>query len=163
MNISKGELEQISMIFPDLTNILYEGESNVYERYCVSVFDHVLSEDEVGLIYPEDNSEINSRQEKFKCLIQGLYESTPIYTWKFRRNRKNKLSIKKPRSYTSFIRKCHFNELTEQYGDVFSFIIPEYSLIYTQYYDWTHIVESLEENKLNLFKEKVKEAGLYCW
>ncbi len=163
MNISKGELEKIRKTFPDLTDILYEGESPAYERCCVSVFDHVLSEDEVELIYPESLLEISCRQDKFRSLVQGLFESTPIYTWKFRRNRKNKLSIKKPRSYISFMRKCRFTELTEQYGDVFSFIIPEYSLIYTQNYDWTHIVESLDLKKLDSFKEKVKEAGLFCW
>ena len=150
----------ISSTFPRLGTLLYEGECTGYERSFVSIFDHWLPRSEVDKIFTKEVNEISSRQNKFKDFVDHLYATTPIYAGRFRRNRRDKLSIKKLASRTALHKKCQFHKITEDYGDVFQLIIPEYSVVYTQNYDWTHIVDYTDSSKAQEFSSIAEMFGL---
>ena len=160
MNITADEKFTIGSAFPHLTELLYEGESAAYTRSFVSVFDHWLLDDEVSQIYPTDRVEIAARQNKFKNLVTHIHKVTPIYTARFRRGRKDKLSIKRVVSERALQNKCKFHLTNELYGDVFKFLIPELSVIYTQYHDWTHMVDFIDSNNVQEFRSLVEHFEL---
>ncbi len=161
MNISENEKMVIRSQLPDLEEILYEGESRFYKRSFVSIFDHWLSREEFNDIFIANPEEIEERRKKFKDLIHHLYSSTPIYITRFRRDRKNSLSINRVKDIETLDKKCKFQLLNEDYGGVFRFLMPEYSLIYTQGFDWTHLIEYSDEEGLKRFKQVVCQFGLY--
>lgn len=161
MNISESEKSVIRSKLPDLEDLLYKDECSIYERSFVSVFDHWLDGEEFYDIFEASPEEVKERKEKFKALIHHLYNSTPIYTARFRRNRKNSLSIKKIKDLETLDKKCKFHILNEDFGNVFQFLIPEYSLIYTQYFDWTHLIDYRDERELEQFNQILCQFGLY--
>jgi hypothetical protein len=161
MNITDEENTVIHTTFPDLVNLLYEWESERYNVSFVSIFDHWLEREECYRIFEDNPDEIRNRQNKFMKLICSLYQSTPIYTARFRRNRKDKLSIKRIKSAEVLAKKCKFHLLDEDYGQVFRFIIPEFSIVYTQGNDWTHSVNYSDDKKVKRFKEYIESFDLY--
>jgi hypothetical protein len=160
MNITDEERLVIKSKLPNLDELLFEGESKTYERGFVSTLEHWTVGEEVDEIFPIDPIEISDRQHKFKNLINHLYESTPIYTARFRRDRRNNLSIKKIRNSEILNKKCQFHMLNEDYGDVFRFILPEYSLVYTQNYDWTHLIDYCNKEQCKSFRNLIEKFGL---
>lgn len=162
MNITEDEEIEIHANLPDLVNHLYDGKSEAYTLAFTCVFDHWLEGEEFYRIFEADAIEVKERQNKFKALIHHLYESTPIYTARFRRNRKDSLSIKKIRNSKILDKKCRFHILNEDFGEQFKFIIPEYSLIYTQYFDWTHLTEYCNDEKYKKFRMLAKKFDLHC-
>jgi hypothetical protein len=161
MNITEAESHKIHASFPNLADLLYEGEDDAYTRAFACVFDHWLERDECYKIFPTDPDEIKYRQNKFMKLISHLYEITPIYTARFRRHRKNKLSIKKVKNSEVLSKKCQFHLLNEDYGEKFRFIIPEFSVVYTQSYDWTHLIDYYDNDKGKEFRRIIEEFELH--
>ena len=161
MNITDEERLVIKSKLPNLDELLFEGESETYDRGFVSTLEHWIEGENVDELFPIDPIEISNRQNKFKNLINHLYESTPIYTARFRRGRRNNLSFKKIRNSEILNKKCKFQLLNEDYGDVFRFIVPEYSLVYTQNYDWTHLIDYYNKEQCKSFRNIIKNFGLH--
>ncbi len=162
MNITEDEKIEIHANLPDLVNHLFDGESEAYTLAFTCVFDHWLDGEEFYRIFEADAIEVKERQNKFKSLIHYLYESTPIYVARFRRDRKSNLSFKKIKDLKTLDKKCQFYILNEDWGGQFRFLIPQYSLIYTQSWDWTHLVEYSNKEKYNEFEKLVNKFDLYC-
>lgn len=161
MNITEEERLVINSKLPNLDELLFEGESEDYGRGFVSSLEHWTIGEDVDEIFPIDPMEIKNRQNNFSALINYLYESTPIYTARFRRDRKNNLSVKKIRNAEILNKKCKFHMLNEDYGNVFRFIIPEYSLVYTQNFDWTHLIDYYNKEQCKLFRNLIERFGLH--
>ncbi len=161
MNITEEERLVIYSKFPNLEELLFEGECEVYERGFVSSLEYWTTGKDVAEIFPIDPIEIKKRQNKFKNIINYLYESTPIYTARFRRDRKSNLSIKKIKNSEILNKKCKFHMLNEDNGNVFRFIIPEYSLVYTQNFDWTHLIDYNNTEQCKSFRNLIERFGLH--
>lgn len=163
-NISATELKAIRKSLPDFRKVLEEEESyietGIYKKVFISIFDHWLTKEEAEkLIFIDNNkTELNNRRAKFEKLIEELYKSTETYLWKYKRN--YRIFIKKPLNYSVLQRKCDFNNLSSQRGKQYSLILPEYSAIYNEEWDWTNIVWYTDEDKIKPFVEIAKKSGL---
>jgi hypothetical protein len=163
-NISATELKAIKKSLPDFRKVLEEEESyienGIYKKIFISVFDHWLTKEEAEkLIFIDDNkNELNNRRAKFEKVIEELYKSTETYLWKYKRN--DRIFIKKPLNYNDLRRKCDLSNLSSQRGKQYSLILPEYSAIYNEEWDWTNIVWYTDEDKLKPLVEIARKNGL---
>ena len=164
-NISDKELKSIKRSLPDLKKIIEEDvsflDNGIYKKIYVSVFDHWLTRDEADklIFVDDDKNELQKRREKFEKLIENLYNSTDIYFWKYKR--KSRVFIQKPLTYNDLLKKCDFNNLCSQSGKRYSVILPEYSAIYNEEWDWTNIFWYRDEMKIKPILETVEKAGLH--
>ena len=164
-NISDKELKSIKKRLPDFRKVLEEDESfietGIYKKIFISVFDHWLTKDEADklIFIDNDKNELNRRREKFERVIEGLYNSTETYLWKYKRN--YRIFIKKPLTYTDLLKKCDFNNLWSQSGRRYSLILPEFSAIYNEEWDWTNIIWYSYEMKIKPILEIAEKAGLH--
>ena len=165
LNISELELKKINQRFPELKKLI-EGEdsfieSGIYKKVFISVFDHWLSHEEAdNLIYiDEDLEELKSRRQKFKAFIEGVYNQTELYTWRYKRH--YRLHIQKPTSLEDIFRQCDFENLWSHSGRRFSFLLPEYSAVYAEEWDWTNIIWYTDKEKIKPLLTEAKKVGLY--
>lgn len=164
-NISDKELKSIKKSLPGFRKVLEEDESfienGIYKKIFISVFDHWLTKDEAdNLIFIDnDKNELKRRREKFEKVIEGLYKSTETYLWKYKRN--YRVFIKKPLTYNDLLKKCDFNNLWSQSGRRYSLILPEFSAIYNEEWDWTNIIWYTDEMKIGPIIEIAEKTGLH--
>lgn len=164
-NISDKELKSIKKRLPNFRKVLEEDESfienGIYKKIFISVFDHWLTKDETdNLIFIDnDKNELKRRREKFEKVIEGLYKSTETYLWKYKRN--YRVFIQKPLIYNDLLKKCDFNNLWSQSGRRYSLILPEFSAIYNEEWDWTNIIWYTDEIKIEPIIEIAEKAGLH--
>ncbi len=164
-NISKIELQGIKKNLPDFKKIIEEDESfienGVYKKIFISVFDHWLTSDEADnqIFIDDDLEKLTSRRDKFKTVVEKLHSQTDLYLWKYKRH--YRLHIQKPLTLNDTLRKCDFNNLWSQRGRQYSFILPEFSAIYNEEWDWTNIIWYTEEEKIKPILDIAKNAGLY--
>ncbi len=165
VNISDTEFKSIKKKLPDLNKILKEDElyieKGVYNKIFISVFDHWLTRNEADemIFIDDDYKELISRREKFQRFVDELFQSTSIYFWKYKRN--YRVFIKKPLTNNDLIRKCDFNNLYSQRGRHYSLILPEFSAIYNEEWDWTNILWYKDFEKIKPVLEIAKKVGLY--
>ena len=160
MKLSKKEKKIIKSHLPELKNLILNGENENYKNCFVSIFDHWLTREETSLIFQKtDTNELKKRQRFFQNFAEQLYHKTSIYYWKLKN--KDRIHIKKFRDFNHFKDKCKFTTITEDHGEVYGFIIPEYSAVYKQYWDWTNQLWHLEESKITPILKLIKENRLY--
>ena len=160
-NITKQEEKLIFQKLPDLVGFLYEGESTCYSHSSISIFDHWLTREEVDQIFCSEKQMVKQRQQKFESFISSIFLHTPIYCTRFRRSRKNKLSIKRVTSLETLNKKCQFHRLSEDSGEVFQFLIPKYSTVYSHGYDWTAQIQYSDIKEASLLKPIAEKSGLF--
>ena len=163
-NISKAELKEIKQNLPDYKKIIEQEDSFIengkYKKIFISVFDHWLSNEEAGeLIFVDENlNELKARRKKFKMVAEELHKATDIYFWKYKRN--YRIVLKKPMNYKDVLRKCDFENLWSQSGKRYDFILPEFSAIYSEEWDWTNIIWYTDEKKIIPILKIAEKAGL---
>lgn len=164
-NISKAELKRIKQNLPNIKKLI-EGdealiESGTYKKVFVSVFDQWLSNEEANkqIFIDEELVELNCRRQKFKDYIEAINSKTEIFSWRYKRQ--YRLHIQKPKSVKDVLRKCDFDNLWSQSGQRYSFLIPEYSAIYAEEWDWTNIIWYTERKKIEPILEAAKKVGLH--
>lgn len=165
LKISRIELKSIKQALPELTSILKEDEilinSGTYNKIFISVFDHWLTNDETDkfIFIDGKKEELKSRREKFEIVIKELYTKTDVYTWRYKRNKR--VFIQRPQTINDVLRKCDFKNLWSQSGKRYSFILPEFSAIYNEEWDWTNIIWYTDEEKIKPILEIAEKAGLH--
>ena len=165
LNISETELKTIKQSLPDYRKIIEEDESftdiGIYKKLFISVFDHWLTYDEAEkLIFIDDNiNELKNRRDKFEKVVEELYKRTDIYLWKYKRH--YRIFLKKPSTYNDLLRKCDFKNLWSQSGRRYSLILPEFSAIYNEEWDWTNIIWYTNEEKIEPIFEIANKVGLH--
>ncbi len=163
-NISKAELKEIKQNLPDYKKIIEQEESFIengkYKKIFISVFDHWLTNEEASeMIFVDENlDELIARRKKFKIVVEELYKATDIYFWKYKRN--YRLVLKKPMNYKDVLRKCDFDNLWSQSGKRYSLILPKFSAIYSEEWDWTNIIWYTDEKKIVPIIKIAEKAGL---
>jgi hypothetical protein len=163
-NISNIELKTIKKSLPNFKEIIEENKSflekGIYKKLFISVFDHWLTEDESDkLIFIDDNiAEIILRRDKFEKVAEELYKTTDIFLWKYTRN--YRIYLTKPRTDHDILRKCDFKNLWSQSGRRYSLLLPEFSAIYNEEWDWTNIIWYIDEEKIKPILEIANKVGL---
>jgi len=163
-NISKEELKEIKRNLPDYKKIIEQEdsfiESGKYKKIFISVFDHWLTNEEASemIFVDEKLDELKARREKFKLVAEELYKITNIYFWKYKRD--YRMILKKPMNYKDVLRKCDFDNLWSQSGKRYDFILPEFSAIYSEEWDWTNIIWYTDEEKIIPILNIAEKAGL---
>ena len=107
----------------------------------------------------EDLVELNSRRQKFRDFIEEISNQTDLYSWKYKRH--YRFHIQKPKSLKDVLRKCDFDNLWSQSGQRYSFLLPEYSAVYAEEWDWTNILWYTEREKIEPFLASAKKNGLH--
>ena len=164
-NVSEIELKRINQRLPELNKLVEEDDAfmktGFYKKIFISVFDHWLTREEVkNQIFIDENSEeLKSRRQKFKDFIEDTYNKTELYTWRYKRH--YRFHIQKPTSIKDIFRKCDFENLWSQSGQRYSFILPEYSAVCAEEWDWTNIIWYTNKEKIEPLLEKAKSIGLY--
>jgi hypothetical protein len=160
MKTSKEERKSIKSKLPSLGRLLLDGESDHYHEISISIFDHYLPREETHFIFKKDDpQELKTRQSLFKLFAGKLSQQTSIYYWRIKN--KERVHIKKFQNLQDFERKCKFDTITEDHGEVYGFIIPEYSAVYEQYWDWTNRLWFTDKSKIKAILELVKKTKLY--
>ena len=164
-NISKQELAVIKKATPNLQKLIEsqnEWDPNFeYKMLFISVFDHWLNEEDNidELIHVDaDLKELNRRRGMFKNMMNELFNLTDLYTYKYKRH--FRFFVKKPETLADIHRVCDFNNLWSARGRSYSFIIPEFSAVYQEEWDWTNILFYKDEETISPILEIVKNLGL---
>lgn len=164
-NISKIEVKKINQKLPDLKKLIEEDDSvidhHIYKKVCISVFDHWLSQDEAAnlIFIDEDLDELKRRRQKFKDFIERIYNQTDLYTWRYKRP--FRFHIQKPSSLKDVFRKCDFQNLWSISGRRYSFLLPEYSAVYKEEWDWTNIIWYTDRAKIEPLLIQAENVGLH--
>jgi hypothetical protein len=165
VNIPKLELKRINQRLPELQKLIEEDDSfierGIYKKIFICVFDHWLTREEAEnqIFIDKDIEELKSRRQKFKNFIEDIYNQTEFYTWKYKRH--YRFHIQKPTSIKDVFRKCDFENLWSQSGQRYSFLLPEYSAVYSEEWDWTNIIWYINKEQIKPLLEKAKNIGLY--
>ena len=163
-NITNHDLKRIKKALPDFKKIIdYDElfiEKQIYQIRAISVFDHWLTAEEADKeIFIDDNEkELLNRRNKFKNFIETLSTKTDLYTWKYKKH--NRLHIQKPSNTKDVLRKCDFENLYSLNGKRYNFLIPEFSAIYEEGWDWTNIIRYKDEEKIKPILDMAKTCGL---
>jgi hypothetical protein len=164
-NISEVELKRINLNLPNLKRLIEEDddfiESRIYKKVFICVFDHWLSNEEANeqIFIDENLVELNSRRKKFKDFIEEINSKTELFSWRYKRH--YRFHIQKPESLKDVLRKCDFDNLCSQSGRRYSFLLPEYSAVYAEEWDWTNIIWYTDSEKIEPLLETAKKVGLY--
>ncbi len=164
LNISKNELRKINQKLPNVKKLIERDdtfiESGTYKKIFISIFDHWLSFDEADqMCVDEDLVELKNRREKFRNFIVEINNKTELYSWKYKRH--YRFHIQKPVTLKDVLRKCDFDNLWSQSGQRYSFLIPEYSAVYAEEWDWTNIIWFTERKKIEPLLDIAKKVGLH--
>ena len=165
INILEIELKRINKRLPELKRLIEEDdsfiESGIYKKIFICVFDHWLSKEEAEnkIFIDEDSEELKNRRQKFKSFIESVYNQTELYKWRYKRH--YRFHIQKPTSLKDVIRKCDFENLWSQSGRRYSFLLPEYSAVYAEEWDWTNIIWYTDREKIEPLLKEAKNIGLY--
>ena len=164
-NISEVELKGINRNLPNLKKLIEEDdafiESGIYKKVFICVFDHWLSNEEADtqIFIDDDLVELKSRRQKFKDFIEEINNKTELFSWRHKRH--YRFHIQKPESLKDVLRKCDFDNLWSQSGRRYSFLLPEYSAVYAEEWDWTNIIWYTDREKIEPLLETAKKVGLH--
>ena len=153
--------DAINLQFPELRAIK-ENDPNSMNRVAISVFDHWLRDEaEWHLLDCYDGKERESRDRKFLSHWQTIFESTEVYTLRYRGRwpRKSKLVIKKYLDKHGFLSQCKFD--TRHSPSQFV-ILPEFDCIYLAFWDDTNVVYFNSREKADSIINLAKIQGLHC-
>ncbi|KAA9340265.1 hypothetical protein [Adhaeribacter soli] len=156
--LTANQVKAIELSLPGFKNILEGGEEN-FKKLAVSVFDHWLTEEECVQIYNTDEKEIKSRREKFKQVISDLFVETETFIWRYKK--RNRIFVYPPNSLNHLQLKCDIDQQTGLSGQRYSILLPEFSAIYSEEWDWTNLIWYKDENKIKPFLEIIQRASLH--
>ena len=157
--LTKIQTKQIRERLPFLQNLI-EGEDTDYQLIFVSIFDHWLTPDEFQPeIHTEERTELNKRIEKFQTFIDGLYNLTHIYSWKYKRH--NRFFIYPFTSLGHLTEKCKIENQHGVTGRGYDIIIPEFGAVYSEEWDWTNIIWYRDRKEIQPLIDLAQQSGLY--
>jgi len=152
--VSKIELKRIKRQLPSVRKLIERNDSfinsGVYDYVFISVYDHWLLPEETEQIDVDENPvELKMRRDKFKNFIIEVYNITEMYSWRYKRHRR--FHIQKYETVESVLRKCDFANLWSLYGQRYGFLLPQFSAVYEEEFDWTNIIWIKKDTRLNRY------------
>lgn len=160
LKITQTENKHIKQSLPYLNRLL-NGDEKIellYNKTAISIFDHWLEPEETEKIFIKDLKEIQERRRKFKDAVGKLYNSTQIYFW--RNKRHQRFFLYKPTSLEMVLKNCDFENLDGYRGRHYCLILPEFSAIFQEEWDWTNILWFRDGAKIQPILDIVNESGL---
>lgn len=162
INLSRSEVSNLKKMLPQYKRLLDEDEQIIkkyYNQVAICIFDHWLERDEINLIFTKDKEEINSRRMKLESFITKLYSLTDVYFWRYKRHYRP--HVYKPRSLHDVLKYCNFDDLTEDRGESYNLVLPDFSAVYSESFDWTNRLLYQDRTKISPILELADEVGLY--
>jgi hypothetical protein len=157
--ITKNQITIIKEKLPSLQKLI-EKEDTDYQIIFVSVFDHWLTQEEFEPeIHTKDPKEISIRREKLQNFIVGLFNMTPTFTWKTRRN--NPFFLYPLETVKQILNKCDIQNQHGEIGQRYDIILPELQAVYCEEWDWTNIIWFRNQEKIQPLIELAEKMGLY--
>jgi hypothetical protein len=163
--VDHEQFKRIKRQLPYLNKLFEEEDENIkldekYKECAICIFKDWLSEEDAHLVFTEDINEIKSRRKKFKSFVKSLFESTDIFILTKMHSKKGSY-IYKPSDLNYLMKMCEFDKLTEDRGEQYTLLIPEYSAIYRESYDWTNILYYRDWTKAEALTELANKHGLH--
>ncbi|WP_298248375.1 hypothetical protein [uncultured Christiangramia sp.] len=138
---------------------MIEDENSDYDIIFISVFDHWLTENEFNKeIHEIGEKEIANRRRKFENFISELYDLTPTYLWKYKKQ--NRFYIYSVNSKNHLLKRCDIKNQTGESGKRYDIILPEFRAVYSEEWDWTNIIRFKERDKIEPLLTLAREIGL---
>lgn len=165
LNISSDTLKQIKRQLPKLKQLLLEDqrflEQGAYQQISLSIFDHWLTPEEaISLIYVDDQpQELTVRRQKFKAFLEALFHQTELFTWRYKRHQR--LHIQQLTMRADVLRKGNFEQLWSKSGRRYGFLLPEYSAVYLEGWDWTNQLWYIDRSSIQPMLQEAQKAGLF--
>ncbi|MVN23517.1 hypothetical protein [Mucilaginibacter arboris] len=152
------ELKQIRTGLPNVKKQLYE-EREIYDSVCISVFDKWLTQEECDQIYVADPNTLRDRRTKLENVIKEFFILTNVYLWRHKRH--YRITFYKPNSLEHLLKVCDIKHQTWEVGHRYDLLLPEYSAVYGEEWDWTNVIWYKDFQKIEPLLEIVKRTGLY--
>ena len=157
--ITKNQIRGIKEKLPFLQRLI-EKEDTDYQMIYVNVFDHWLTQDEFQPeIHAEDRKEIAERRNRLQNFIIDLFNMTPTFTWKRKRN--NQIFLYRIETEIQILSKCAIQNQHGETGQRYDIILPELRAVYSEEWDWTNIVWFKDQAKIQPLIELAEKSGLY--
>lgn len=157
--ITKNQITDIKEKLPSLQKLIEKKETD-YQMIFVSVFDHWLTQDEFEPeIHAEDPKEILIRREKLKCFTIGLFNMTPTFTWKTKKN--NRFFLYPLETVKQILNKCEFQNQHGETGQRYDIILPELKAVYSEEWDWTNIIWYRDKKEIQPLIDLAQQSDLY--
>lgn len=158
MNIVQWrEREDLLSLFPGFEKI-YDGDDHSYEKLAVSVFDHRLGIDNLGLLDCKTVTERRERNKKFSLFCEKLFDNTILYALSYENEQ---YIIKKFLDKESFINYCDCGNQDKSWSDFYFLFIPEYRVIYHENRDDTNVFFFKDRADVIPLLPWVEESGLH--
>ncbi|MCL9804900.1 hypothetical protein NAT51_05175 [Flavobacterium amniphilum] len=158
--LTKTELREINTGLPHIKKQLYENRE-LYQSICISVFEKPLKEEECWQIYDTDKKTIAERRKKLEDVLVDFFNLTDVYLWRHKRH--YRILFYKPGSLQNLLRHCDILNQTWESGHRYDILLPEYSAVYSEEWDWTTIIWYRDYEKIKPLLEAVKKSGLYFY
>jgi hypothetical protein len=156
--LTTKELKEIKAGLPDVKKQLYEDRQS-YNSVCVSVFEKWLTDEECKQIYEKDKTIIDDRRKKLENVIVEFFNLTNVYLWRHKRH--FRISFYKPTSLKHLLKVCDIANQTWGSGQRYDILLPEYSAVYGEEWDWTNIIWYKDYEKIKPLLSAVEKSGLY--
>ena len=156
--LTKHELSSIKKGLPQINKQLYK-DSELYHKICISIFEKWLNEDECERIYETNSIILAAWRSRLENVITEFYKLTPTYLWRHKNN--YRIVFYKPNSLKHLHKKCNIKNQTWHSGHSYDLLIPEYSAVYSEEFDWTNIIWYTDFEKIQPLLEIVRKSGLY--
>ena len=160
-NLRKFELTALKLSLPHFRNLLDQDQVTLnkhYNQLAICVFDHWLRRDEMNILFSKDPEEIASRQQKNRAFIEGLFDLTTVWFWRYKRDRPFVFS---PENKGEVLRKCKLNEASADRGDFYSLVLPEVGAVYSESFDWTNTLSYHTNEKIKPVLKLAEDCGLF--
>ncbi|WMW80195.1 hypothetical protein RF679_16300 [Undibacterium cyanobacteriorum] len=160
-SLSDEKQQALKLQFPELRDVR-ENEDHSMGRFAISVFDHWLrDESEWHLMDCFDGPERSERDQKFRQHWALLFESTEVYTVRYRGRwpRKSKLIIKKYLNKSGFLQQCRIDPTRSPKQFI---ILPEYDCLFAASWDDTNVCFFNSRERAEPIISLAQQCGLYC-
>ena len=155
---TKAELKKIRQSLPNAKRQLVE-DHDIYNRVFISVFDKWLTPEEVDKISKLELKELFERRQKLEAIIMEFYELTETYIWRYKRHKR--IVFYKPSSLTHLLNRCDIKNQNWWHGHRYHILLPEFSAIYGEEWDWTNILWYIDKEKIKPLLKLAENSGLH--
>ena len=160
--LSQTEDDNLNKLFPDLDKLYGIEDTNHYNHLAISVFDHILNEDEardhIDGVTSEQETLNDRNLHEFCCslaLKNECYIVRPIGI------RKHNVTYRRFLSHAGV--KSYLEPKPYNWGSRNRFVLalPKMKLIYFEGWDFTHHVYYKDKTQISQLKEQAKEHGVF--
>ncbi|MBC6611810.1 hypothetical protein H8B15_12820 [Hymenobacter sp. BT507] len=156
--LTEHELSSIKRNLPQIKKQLYK-DRELYHGICISIFEKWLSKDECEKIYKTNPTILAAWRSRLENVVTEFYKLTTIYLWRHKNN--YRIVFYKPNDSKHLYKRCNIRNQIWSTGHSYDLLLPEYSAVYSEEFDWTNIIWYNDFEKIQPLLELVRKSGLY--